>query len=38
VDADASHAFTLVWESEHLRKLNQSLLAVLASAVRCALP
>ncbi len=38
VDADASHAFTLVWESEHLRKLNQSLLAVLASAVRSALP
>ena len=31
---DSAHCFSLVWETEHLRKLNKSLLAFLASAVR----
>ena len=30
----SAHCFALVWETQHLRKLNQSLLAFLASAAR----
>ena len=34
LSAQSAHCFALVWETEHLRKLNQSLLAFLASAAR----
>ena len=34
LSAQSAHCFALVWETEHLRKLNQSLLAFLASTAR----
>lgn len=37
LSAESAHCFTLVWETDHLRKLNKSLLAFLASAVRSSL-
>ena len=33
LSAQSAHCFALVWETEHLRRLNSSLLAFLASAV-----